>query len=146
MKNISQFPELIKQLKISFYVDDLVTGVTDGIQFFKRSRDIIAAGGKNLRKWKSNSHELMKKFNTTMSSQEQKSSPMVISAVEEEDESYAGAVTGHCVTNVDQLSKILRVIWDHNTDTFRFNFTPLESYVNSESVTKRVILRLTAKI
>ena len=50
----SQFPELTVQLKDSFYVDDLLTGVTDidtAIQFFQRPREIMAAGGMNLRKW-----------------------------------------------------------------------------------------------
>ena len=69
----SQLPELMRQLKNSFYVDDLVTGATNvdaAIEFFKKSREIMAAGGINLRKWKSNSPELMKKINSMMSSQD----------------------------------------------------------------------------
>ena len=47
---------------------------------------------------------------------------------------------------MNQPSRILGVIWDHTTDTFRFDLTHLASHVSSESVTKGVILRLTAKI
>ena len=53
---------------------------------------------------------------------------------------------GHCVSTVDQPSRILGVMWDHVTDTFRFDLTYLESFVSLQSVTKRVILKLTAKI
>ena len=67
-------------------------------------------------------------------------------SIEEEDESYAGTVMGHCVSTVDQPSKVLGVIWDHMADTFRFDLTHLESFISLQSVTKRVILRLTAKI
>ena len=87
----------------------------------------------------------MERINSTML-QDQNVSPTVVPAVQEEDESYAEAVTGYCVPTVDQPSRILGVIWDHNTDMFRFNFTPLESYASSGSVCKRVILSLTAKI
>ena len=66
--------------------------------------------------------------------------------IEEEDETYARAVMGHSVVAGNQSSKILGVIWDHVTDTFRFDLTHLESYVNSMQVCKRSVLRLTAKI
>lgn len=62
------------------------------------------------------------------------------------DESYAGTVMGHCVATTNQPSRILGVMWDHTTDTFKFDLTHLRSYVNSESVSKRMILQLTAKI
>ena len=61
----SKFPELTVQLKNSFYVDDLVTGASnegDAIEFFQASREIMSAGGMNLRKWKSNSSTVLKKI------------------------------------------------------------------------------------
>ena len=146
----SEFPELTKQLKSSFYVDDLVAGasdVNDAVEFYKRVREVMAAGGMNLRKWKSNSPELMKLIERLMMPSEGQGRLYPINpTVEEEDESYAGTVMGHCVPTMEQPSRILGVIWDHTTDSFRFDLTHLESYVNLESVTKRVILRLTAKI
>ena len=61
----SELPELTKRLKKSFYVDDLVTGASDineATELFKKSREVMAAGGMNLRKWKSNSPELKKQI------------------------------------------------------------------------------------
>ena len=37
-------------------------------------------------------------------------------------------------------------MWDHVTDTFHFDFTHLGSYVSSVPITKRSLLKLTAKI
>ena len=52
---------------------------------------------------------------------------------------------GHSMTQ-DQSSRILGVMWDHVTDTFQFDFTHLGSYVSSVPITKRSVLKLTAKI
>ena len=145
-----EFPELTKQLKSSFYVDDLVAGVSDlddAVEFCKKVREVMAAGSMNLRKWKSNSPELMKQIERLITLSEDRGRLCPFKpTIEEEDESYAGTVMGHCVPTADQPSRILGVIWDHVTDSFKFDLTHLESYVHLESVTKRVILRLTTKI
>ena len=107
----------------------------------------MAAGSMNLRKWKSNSPELMKQIERLITLSEDRGRLCPFKpTIEEEDESYAGTVMGHCVPTADQPSRILGVIWDHVTDSFKFDLTHLESYVHLESVTKRVILRLTTKI
>ena len=145
----SELPELTKQLKKSFYVDDLVTGASDineATEFFKKSREVMAAGGMNLRKWKSNYPKLMKQIEHLIMPLEDQRGLHLSGPIVEDDESYAGTVTGHCVATMNQPSRILGVIWDHTTDTFRFDLTHLACHVSSESVTKRVILRLTAKI
>ena len=146
----SKFPELTVQLKNSFYVDDLVTGASnegDAIEFFQASREIMSAGGMNLRKWKSNSSTVLKKIESVMATSENQgntcSTPM---GFEEEDETFTRTVIGHSVAAQDQSPRILGVMWDHVTDTFRFDFTQLESHVSSMLITKRSVLRLTAKI
>ena len=47
---------------MSLYVDDLVTSIPDvhsAYEFYLESQKIIAAGGMNLRKWYSNSLQLL---------------------------------------------------------------------------------------
>ena len=58
----SEFPELTKKLRDSFYVDDLITGVSDvqsAFDFCVQSKEIMAAAGMNLWKWYSNLHGLI---------------------------------------------------------------------------------------
>ena len=145
----SKYPELIRELKTSFYVDDLVTGASDekgAIELFQSSREIMLAGGMNLRKWKSNSPFVMKKIASVMTrSGAQENLCSTTMSFEEEDETYTGGTMGHSMTQ-DQSSRILGVIWDHVTDTFQFEFTHLGSYVGSMPITKRSVLKLTAKI
>ena len=55
--------EAIKRLRDSLYVDDFVSGAEDDERVFnvyKESKAIMASGGFNLRKWHTNSKELMK--------------------------------------------------------------------------------------
>ena len=62
-------PKLVEVLENSFYVDDLITGedsVEESFQIYKGSKQIMATGGFNLRKWHSNSDELLAKNNRTL--------------------------------------------------------------------------------
>jgi len=58
----SEFPELTRQLKSSFYADDLAFDINGAVEFNKKTRKVMTAGGMNLRKWKSNFSELMKQI------------------------------------------------------------------------------------
>ena len=56
---------IAEKLQMSLYVDDLVTSTPDihsAYEFYLESRKIMAAGGMNLRKWHSNSSELLDKI------------------------------------------------------------------------------------
>ena len=66
--------------------------------------------------------------------------------IEEEDETYARAVIGHGVSSSAQTSRILGVMWNSDTDVFSFSFTQLCELTKTMEITKRSILRLTAKI
>ena len=142
----SNYPE---ELKTTFYVDDLVTGASNeegAIELFQASREIMSAGGMNLRKWKSNSPTVMKKIASVMTkSGAQESICSTTMGFEEEDETYTRGVMGHSMTQ-NQSSRILGVMWDHVTDTFQFDFAHLGSYISSVPITKRSVLKLTAKI
>lgn len=72
---------------------------------------------------------------------------MATSNIKEEDETYARAVIGHGVSLAPtQTSRILRVIWDPSTDVFSFSFVQLSEYAKTMEITKRSVLRLTAKV
>ena len=56
-------PEMAELLEKSLYVDDLITGEEDNesaLAVYKKSKQIMSQGGFNLRKWNSNSHDLLK--------------------------------------------------------------------------------------
>ena len=55
-------PELAKLLEESLYVDDLITGednVSRAFSVYEKSKQIVSEGGFSLRKWNSNSKELL---------------------------------------------------------------------------------------
>ena len=127
----------------------MVTGASNeegAIELFQASKEIMLAGGMNLQKWKSNSPTVMKKIASVMTkSGAQESIYSTTMGFEEGDETYIRGVMGLSMTH-DQSSRILGVMWDHDTDTFQFDFTHLGSYVSSVAFTKRSVLKLTAKI
>ena len=140
---------MTKQLKNSFYVDDLVAGAADegsAIEFFQAAREIMLAAGMNLQKWKSNSHLVMDKIDASMAMTEGKSKAGSVMSIEEEDRTYVRSIIGQSIVAENQASKILGVMWGHVSDTFWFDLTHIESYVNSMKVCKRSVLGLTAKI
>ena len=83
-------PELAGLLQNSLYVDDLVTGantVDEAFSLYKNARGLMAEASMKLRKWNSNSSEVMKliqadESNTKINTVDKKASVM------EEEESY----------------------------------------------------------
>ena len=58
--------ELVELTKKSLYVDDLLTGadnVQEGFELYQDSKELMAKGAFNLRKWNSISHELLQLIN-----------------------------------------------------------------------------------
>ena len=58
-------PEFVNQMHRSFYVDDLSVSLEDvdkAYQLYLKSRDGMAQGGFNLRKWLTNSKPLLEKI------------------------------------------------------------------------------------
>ena len=144
----SQYPEAVKKLRDCFYVDDLITGAPDvntALEFCVQSKLILKEAGMNLRKWNSNSPDLLVKLQLAMESEQSASGSC--KTLVEEDETYAKFMTGH---NVSQPSgdpaKILGVAWDSRNDVFTFDFTEIAELADSTEITKRSILRLTAKL
>ena len=126
------------------YVDDLLTGeknVAKTFEIYYRAKEIMASGGFNLRKWSSNSKEVMQQI-------ERAESKCVGKYVNhrQDDESYAKLSTGQPTTKSDDAVKLLGVRWNISADILFFDFTELQDYASSQPVTKGSVLKLVAKI
>ncbi|XP_046860983.1 uncharacterized protein LOC124454223 [Xenia sp. Carnegie-2017] len=121
-----QEPEPVEHLKNSLYVDDFVSSAeTDetALQIYKGTKQLMAKGGFNLRKWSSNSSNVVK----------------CIEALEVDN------CKESLLTDPTQV-KVLRMVWDTVEDTFLFNLTEIIDYANSLPVTKRSLLKWSSKI
>ena len=146
-------PKLVEVLENSFYVDDLITGedsVEESVQIYKGSKRIMATGGFNLRKWNSNSDELLAKIESSEFGSEastDRSLERPNCQTLEEDESYAKSTTGrNTIDTADNTVKVLGSNWNTKTDEIFFNFERWKEEASSLPMTKRSLLVLTAKI
>ena len=115
------YSQVAQFLLDSLYVDDLPGGTTDptkGFEFYQLAKELMAKGGFNLRKWRTNNQSLQKQIN--------------------EAEGNEGDVNG--------VVRILGLSWDTEVDCFVFQFADLISFVNSLPPTKRSLLKVSAKI
>ena len=141
-------PNLVKKMENSLYVDDLVTGadnVDKAFDFYTECKQLMDRAGMNLRKWNSNSAELLERVKEM--TPHSGVTPPITTNVTEEDESYAKATTGygHSVQESDMV-KLLGIYWNTPLDCLMFDFSELIRCIESLSVTKRSLLRITAKI
>ena len=89
-------PEFVAKMLQSLYVDDLNTGgdgVLDGFEFYGKAKSRMKEGSFNLRKWMSNSSELLRLINESEGSSE-----VPAKSVLEEGETYATSLSGPCGT------------------------------------------------
>lgn len=146
-------PEMAELLEKSLYVDDLVTGaesVENAFQIYKKSKKMLAEGGFNLRKWSSNSCRLLEEIKNSETTQESPSvnQVKVEDTATEDVESYAKSTMGlgNSCPKEEHFVKILGLNWNTHSDQFFFNFTDLFEYATKLPMTKRSILKVTAKI
>ena len=65
----------------------------------------------------------------------------------QDDESYAKAMIGSSTDKQDdKFVKVLGVNWNNKTDELLFNFTELVKNANTLPVTKRPLLKISAKV
>ncbi len=145
--------KLVEVLENSFYVDDLITreeSVEESFQIYKGSKQIMATGGFNLRKWHSNSDELLAKIESNELGSEKPTDRSLMKPncqTLEEDESYAKSTTGHNTIDTDDNTvKVLGANWNTKSDEIFFNFERWKKEASSLPRTKRSLLVLTAKI
>ena len=141
-------PEIAELLKDSLYVDDLITGEENDAKAFnvyKKSKDIMSKGSFNLRKWRSNSSNLLQLIKNDRITQKQ--SEPASNSPNEDDESYAKSQTtiGRNEESNDTTVKVLGLNWDTVTEFF-FELSDLSRYGKSIHETKRSVLSFTAKL
>ncbi|XP_056094778.1 uncharacterized protein LOC130073406 [Rhinichthys klamathensis goyatoka] len=120
-----QLPEVVKIIKESLYVDDLISSASDVENAFSittGAREIMSAAGMDLCKWTTNCAALKEKWKTTMSEPS------------EETETHGSVL------------KVLGLVWRTKTDEFVFDLTALLDAVAKRENTKRSVLKLSARI
>ena len=143
-------PDVVEQLRKSLYVDDFVSGAESderALDIYKGSKQIMRSGGFNLRKWSSNSENLIKCIDAFEDGSEATGTENTKSDVVQEDLSFIKTTIGteSTVTEPTQV-KVLGMAWDTAGDTFLLNLEELIEYAKSLSVTKRSLLRWLSKI
>ena len=148
-KYTCKHPKLVEQIRTGLYVDDLVTGndsVDSAFQTYSISKQIMKEAGLNLRKWKTNSSELLSLIEEKESNQDTQSNKPKLPVVEEE-QSYAQSSTSLLKPEVNELyNKLLGVMWDNQSDEFVVDLSELSNYVKGLPETKRSVLRVSARI
>ena len=127
------YPDLIESLN-RFYVDDLNSGcntIEKGLEIYETAKKIASSGGFNLRKWHSNCKELM-------------------GMIEQREDKRANnaSVSGNQERSNDSpcVLKILGVGWNTESDKIIFDLTEVKNYALALPITRRSLLKLTAKI
>ena len=118
------YPGLLDKIN-RFYVDDLNTGcksIEEGIQIYQVAKEITHSAGFNLRKWTSNSKELMNLIRAQESI--------------EVNESYSPHPS----------HKILGINWNVDRDEIFYEFQEIHEYASKLPITKRSLLKITAKV
>lgn len=138
----------MKLIKDPLYVDDLLAGASDvqeGFEIHQQSKELIARGAFNLRKWNSNSASLLQLINNKEKPVVQPKAEKSHQPIEEEDESFTKSIV--CSNQVsDRLVKTLGVCCDTLSDEIGFDFKELIDYANTLEVIKRSLLKLSAKV
>jgi len=138
-----KYPEVVNHLR-KLYCDDFSCGarnVNEALKIYRQSKEIMSAGGFNLRKWASNSSEVMNEI-----------SKLEIDGVEgnndakvnEDDQTYSKYVSGTSASENEK--KVLGVGWDSNADILHIELTDVTTFAKGLPPTKRSVLRIAAKI
>ncbi|XP_065051274.1 uncharacterized protein LOC135680947 [Rhopilema esculentum] len=136
-------PEIVKVLK-GLFVDDLSTGgetVDKAYEIYQQSKQVMKEGNFNLRKWNSNSQELIERIRK---SEGQATTGGSDPKLGEEDQSYVQSCIGLSADN--ETVKILGLHWNSSSDEICYDFTEITQLAKTLPATKRSLLRLTAKI
>ena len=117
------YPETVKSLLSDLYVDDWVTGgesVEEVITKYHQGKQILAEGGFELHKWKSNSNPVLKQVKRESGEQIDNSEVLLCDS-----------------------TKILGLEWSAGEDELQFNFGPFVNLMESvDRVTKRKVLSI----
>ena len=107
-------------------------------------------GGFNLRKWNSYSPNVMSEISRSERLQEDSITKCKsqLNVIIEDDQSYAKTTTGldSPSTTDDSVVKVLGLNWNTLSDELFFDFSSINTYAKSLPLSKRSVLKVTAKI
>ena len=135
----------------SLYVDDVSSGsgtTEGGFELYQEAKSCFAQGGFHLRKWASNSTELMHHIEHDIASNaENQTNEENKDVVLENSDSFAKVFVGETkeIKSPRQV-RTLGLTWDCDEDQFDFNLAKLVEFSRSLEPTKRNVFRLNAKL
>ena len=140
--------QFVEEFLSSLYVDDLSSGsdsVVDAFQLFLKSKLCTQEAGFRMRKWASNSEELVQMIKDHQISHE--ASFNQNSFVQEENQSYTDSVLGgkHDI-NDEEEQKVLGLLWNHKSDKLRVDLRKVVENARSLPLSKRSIFSVVAQV
>lgn len=153
----SQDSEFVEGFLRAIYVDDLNSGGSDDesvYTLYKKAKLRLAEGGFNLRKFVTNSMELMKRIEDSEATQPDKQSQVFDTsevpeqthdAINEEDETYSKITLGTTDGSSGEEQRVLGVNWNFTEDQLVFDLSSIAELAKNCEPTKRNIVRLSAK-
>ena len=140
-------PDIVKKLLESFYVDDFNSGeenVDQAFELYLKSKKILSDGGFTLRKWSSNSKELLELIRKN----EPDATNIINTEESPEESSYAEIMIGH--PNQDMQAegeqKVLGLLWNTKEDTLVFRFGHLIKLAKELPATKHSLIKVIASV
>ena len=143
-----EFPEFIQTFLRSVYVDDVSFGAEDDnstYELYLKSKNVLAEGGFNLRKFITNSADLQKRID------QNESKPMARvnngeCKIEDEDKTYTKNLLRERIRQCEDEQKILGVRWNFIHDELIFDFSELAILIiNMYNPTKRQIVGIATR-
>jgi hypothetical protein len=143
-KYATEDPQFAQDMLSSLYVDDFNGGksnVSEAADLYRKAKSRMEDGNFNLRKWNSNSKELLELFKKEDQNENK------TSKISEEDETYARTNLGEKIlTELPTQRKVLGLIWNNIDDQLIFQFDFLVQFARQLPCTKRSVLKVVAKL
>lgn len=136
MKYSDVYPEVVKKISHSIYVDDIASGAEtecDAYEMYCNSKKMFKDGGFNLRKFVTNSSDLQGRI-------DKNEQLMQLSPTDTNEESYTKITLGTTQKIHSGETKILGVRWNSSTDSIVFDFGDVASQVVNLEPTKRHVV------
>ena len=128
-------------------MDDLASGSNNpesALELAKKIKTRLSEGGFNMRKWFSNSKELMTECQNDPQFSESPQQPSNLpSSVTEEDQGYSKSIVDP--QKLDSHPRVLGQVWNPQTDMLIMIFSAALKNVETNAITKRSILSIAAK-
>ena len=136
--------EFVSKALNSVYVDDHVASFAtkeEAFDMYQKLKRCFQEAGLNMRKWDSNSSELVSKIQS-----EEKRFTNTNDEADKDDEENSGYAKTELKVSCDKdEAKVLGLAWNRSSDTIKINFSQNFENVDPNQVTNRDILSCTSK-